>query len=187
MADTPRRPRRPRNGLVAVEEASAAAVAAERENTLARQAYDLRQQGWDWFDIAEKLQVPEAQAKRLLSEKIKQAAELFDAGAKTDLLLLEVSRLDRLQRVLWERLDLVLLGEDASTNTIVTLVNAILGIVRDRAKLFGLDAAALTVNVEQVNTVVVPGKSDEYVAALRQLAERTYPGQVVYEPDQKGA
>lgn len=159
----------------------------EQENKLARRAYELRQAGHDWFSIAEQLQIPEASAKKLISAKLQQAAELYDVGAKTELLMLEVSRLDTLQRVLWTRLDEASHDDEVGASTIVAYANQILQIVKQRTALLGLDAAALQVTVEAVNTVVVPGNSEEYVAALRQLAERTYPGQVVYEPEEKGA
>ena len=141
--------------LTKTKKALAEAEERERLNDLAIRAHRMRREGIAWWDIAENLGITERAAAALVSERIAAAAELVDQGQRRTLLTMELDRLDQLQRAVW--IDAI--GGDTRA------VETCLKIIDKRAKLLGLENA----NGQTVtnNTIVVPGNTVEYVAALR--------------------
>ena len=141
--------------LAKTKKALAEAEARERRNQMAIRAHQMRREGVPWWDIAEALGITEQAASLLVSERIAAAADLVDVGQRRTLLTMELDRLDQLQRAVWTDA----LGGDTRA------VETCLKIIDKRAKLLGLENA----NGQTVtnNTIVVPGNTVEYVAALR--------------------
>lgn len=141
--------------LAKTKKALAEAEERDKRNQLAIRAHQMRREGVAWWDIAEKLGITEHAAAALVSERIAAASELVDAGAKRMLLTMELDRLDQLQQAVW--FDAI--GGDTKA------VETCLKIIDKRSKLLGLENAT----GQQVtnNTIVVPGNTVEYVAALR--------------------
>lgn len=131
------------------------AEAVARKNDLAIRAHQMRREGIAWWDIAEELGITEQVAARLVSDRIAAAAELVDQGQRRTLLTMELDRLDQLQRAVWADA----IGGDTRA------VETALKIIDKRAKLLGLENA--TGQTVTNNTIVVPGNTIEYVAALR--------------------
>lgn len=131
------------------------AEARARKNDLAIRAHQMRREGVPWWDIAEELGITEQVAARLVSDRIAAAAELVDQGQRRTLLTMELDRLDQLQRAVWADA----IGGDTRA------VETALKIIDKRARLLGLENA--TGQTVTNNTIVVPGNTVEYVAALR--------------------
>lgn len=130
------------------------------ESDMAIRAYQMRAAGASWWDIADRLQITQGHAARLVAHKIAAAAQLVDEGAKRQLLAMEIERLDSLQQSLWDRA----LGGD------IRAVDSIVRIITTRSKILGLETA--TANTVTNNTIVVAGNTEEYVAALQQATRR---------------
>ena len=148
-----------RKQVVAINDAKKDAAQLEKRTETARKAYELRKAGKSWFQIAEELKISERQASDMSAEIIKQAAQLVDEGAKQSLLTMEVDRLNDLQQAVWNDA----MGGDRQA------VETALKIIQSRAKVLGLDS--IPTNTVTNNTIVVAGTSEEYVAALRRVAE----------------
>lgn len=148
--------------VAAVKKANSAALLMEQQNEKARQALEMRKAGQTWWYIAEKLKITETAASNLVSQAITAAANMVDEGAKRSLLALEIERLDELQRAVWT---------DAVTGDI-RAVEAALKIIQARSKVLGLDNISNSTVTN--NTIVVAGTSEQYVNALRQIAQKTY-------------
>lgn len=144
---------------VAVASAEAAALMTEEATALAQRAYRMRRGGKSYFQIAEALQLPEAQVARMVNSAIRAAADLVDIGARRELLLMELDRLDALQDAVWVN---AMDGDEKSVETVLKIIDR-------RAKFLGLDSTIG--QVSQINAVVVPSSSEEYAAALRAIAE----------------
>lgn len=128
---------------------------AEKRAQMAKRAHQMRREGMSWWDIAETLKITEYAASALVSERIRAAAELVDEHAKREMLTMEIDRLDQLQRAVWTDA----IGGDRQA------VETCLKIIQTRSKILGLDQATDTSTT--VNTIVVPGNSAEYIAALQ--------------------
>ena len=155
--------------LKSVEKATAAAVLTEHENELARKAYVMRSMGHSWFSIAEELQISEHRASELKRTAFAEAAKLVSDGARSELLAMEVGRLDDLQLMLWPSAQA---GD-------VRAISEIRQIITSRARLLGLEETNTAANM-LASTVVVGGSTEEYIAALRAVAEpRTIEGNIL--------
>lgn len=144
--------------MVAVKKANSAAILMEKQNEQARRALAMRKMGRSWWDISETLGISENQASQLVSVAINEAAALVNEGMKRSLLAMEVERLDDLQAAIWSDA----IGGDLKA------VETTLKIIQARAKVLGLDNIQTTSVTN--NTIVVAGTSEEYIAALRQVA-----------------
>lgn len=122
---------------------------------LAKRAYEMRISGKSWWDISKALGVNEHTAANLMHERLRKVSELVDEGSKRNLLITELERLDRLQSAVWEK---AMEGD-------VKSISVALAVIDRRAKFLGLEEAS-SVNVTS-NTIVVPGATSEYIAALR--------------------
>lgn len=138
--------------------AAATADSDEKRARLALRAYQLRVAGKSWWDISEELRITEEAASTLVAERIRAAAQLVDEGSRRTLLATELDRLDALQAAVWPQ---AMAGETKS-------VEAALKVIDRRARLLGLDAESGSIT--QSNTIVVPGSTSDYVAALRAIA-----------------
>lgn len=173
--------RKPGRSLKAVDRATTAAIVREDEDKLARQAFELRLKGRSWWAIAEELQVTESKARGLLDRAIQVASDLVSAHAKTQILAMELERLDALHEAHWTRATEGYSGYDKDGNEVeigpdVRAGEFILKVAQQRARLLGLeDANAGTTHT----TVVVGGTSPEYIEALRRIADNTVLGEVV--------
>jgi hypothetical protein len=152
-------PKKTSTSVAKIKKANTVALVQEKENALARKAYELRQQGDSWWMIAEKLKITERQAGNLVADSISAAADLVNEGAKQSLLAMEIERLDTLQRAIWQDA----IGGD------IKAVETALRIIQARAKVLGLDN--MPVNTVTNNTIVVAGTPEEYVSALRKVVE----------------
>jgi len=153
-----------------VAEANTAAILLEDESRAARRAYELRQAGKSWWEVAEDLQVSEGVAKRLLANAISDAAELVSESAKRQLLVMEVGRLDALMAAHWTRATenhqrVTRDGELYDAGPDLESAKFCADIIMKRAKLTKIDL--MTETAQTAQTVVVAGTSEEYVAALR--------------------
>ena len=138
--------------------AKKAAEEREERRRLAINAYRYRQGGMDWWQIAEKLETTPQLAKKSYAEAIEEAAELVDEHTKSELLRMEVSRLDQLQAAIYP----AAMGGD------IGAVREVRAIIKERAELLKLTEGQVG---PQITTVVVPGTSEAYITALRELAE----------------
>lgn len=147
--------------LVLADAAVVKADAVEKQAKLARKAHEMRLEGQSWWAIAEELKITEQVASHLVSERIRSAADLYDEGAKRQMLTVELERLDALQSAAWPQ---AMTGDTRS-------IDAVLKVITVRTRLLGLDDAS----GKQVtnNTIVVPGSSVEYVAALKAMTGGT--------------
>ena len=130
----------------------------EKQDEQARLAYEMRQDGKSWYSIAKALGLTESAASQSVSRAMEQAAGYVSEQAKRNLLALEVSRLDRLQEVVWPQ---AMQGN-------LRAMDMALRIIMARAKVQQLDVIPDTSITN--NTLVVTGSSEEYVAALRAIA-----------------
>jgi len=132
----------------------------EEQNRQARRAYELRQQGRSWWDIAEDLGISEQLAQRRVDEAIARASQLVDEYTKRSMLAMEVSRLDRLQEAFWT---------DALSGD-VRSAEFILKVSAQRTKLLGLDV--MTADRQTISTVIVQGTTTEYIEALQHASRK---------------
>jgi hypothetical protein len=147
-----------RKQVVDISKAKSSALVAERRNKLAQQAYQLHVAGKSYYQIGVELGLPAAESKKLVAQTIRDAAKLVDDATKTDLLLLELARLDAMQAAVWDR---VMEGHVSSGEYVLHLL-------QQRVKLLELDAGTVVNNT--VNAVVVPANEEQYAAALRVIA-----------------
>jgi hypothetical protein len=129
---------------------------------IARQALDLRNKGYSLWEIAELLEISEAEARRGLVAATKAAAELLNEGQKAELLAIEVMRLDRLQTPYF----------DAAMQGDVRAADFVLRVIAQRAKLLGLDQS-VTIDARK-QTVIVAGGEQDYIAALRAVRDKIH-------------
>lgn len=148
------------NDIVKSKRAVSAAVAREKKSALAKKAYSMRLAGMKWWDIAEELKINETKIKVAVAERIAEVAELVDYHEKRTILNLELDRLDALQAAMW--------GEAMEGK--VSAVQTVLAVMDRRAKWLGFaepeKAQALT-----TNTIVIPGNSHDYIAALQRVRQ----------------
>lgn len=139
-------------------EENAAALLLERQNEQARKALELRRAGKSLFEIAEELQLTEYAVTGLVHRAIAEASALVNSATKTELLALEVQRLDQLQTAVW---DAALSGDLKAVETTIKLIQA-------RTKLLGLedDPNAGT----RVRAVVIPPGMGEYAMSLEMIS-----------------
>lgn len=127
------------------------------EAVLARDAFKLRKDGHTLFQIAEILKTPESTVMRVMKQEVENAARMVTDGARNDLLTLEVSRLDDLQRAVWPA---AMAGDTRAVETALKVIS-------QRSKLLSLEQA----QVENINqTVVIDADSKTYIEALKTLA-----------------
>lgn len=162
------------NALKAAEAAIAEAEAQEMRDAQAKRAYAMRLAGKSWWDIAEALELPEAATRDRLAEAIRAASALVSEGSKRTLLDMEVARIDALQDAHWTAATVsrpIYDSEGAQTGTTPPDVRAgefALKLILARVKLLNLEEAAAA--DVATRTVIIGGTSEEYIAALRQLA-----------------
>ena len=147
--------------MTAVERSNKAVAAAntrELKTKQARRAHELRLGGMSWWAIAEELKISEGQARKAVSELIAEAADTVDYYEKREALAVELSRLDALQSAVWA---------DAMDGK-VAAVQAALAIMDRRAKWLGFAEPETQTNVVS-STIVVPGNTQAYIEALRQV------------------
>jgi hypothetical protein len=147
--------------MTAVARAKKAVAAAddrEKKAKTARRAHEMRLSGMSWWDIAEALRMPEAQAKAAVSERIAAASEVVDYYEKREFLQIELDRLDALQSAVWA---------DAMDGK-VPAVQTALAIMDRRAKWLGFSEPQAQQSVTS-NTIIVPGNTKDYIAALQQV------------------
>jgi hypothetical protein len=142
-----------------VAKAKKAADVLEEQGKQAREAYELRQQGMSWWDIAERLKISERQAMLRVDEAMSVAAAMVDEALKRQLLTMEVSRLDALQSAYWS----------AAVTGDVRSAELVLKISGQRSKLLGLDN--IQVQSGTSHTVIVAGTSAEYINALQSASQ----------------
>lgn len=120
-------------------------------------AYQLRAKGMSWQEIAAELHYDSAlQARRRVTQMLSAAAAGLDDERRSEMLELELARLDMMQSALWES---ALAGD-------VQSVNAVLKIMTHRAnlaKLVGENTGG------ESRTVIIA--SENYVDHLKELAE----------------
>ena len=93
------------------------------------QAFDLRMEGYSFRDIGRKLGISHTAAHKHVQKGLEDLARTSEDKAKM-LILMEASRLDRLQQGCW----------DAATKGDLYAIDRVLKLMERRAKLFGLDA-----------------------------------------------
>jgi preprotein translocase subunit SecD len=141
------------------KKAVAAAQAREAKAEQARKAYKMRMAGVKWWDIAEELQISEGQVRKTVADRISEVADLVDYYQKREFLSLELDRLDALQAAMW----------DDAMDGKVPAVQAVLAVMDRRAKWLGF--AEPEQQSVTTNTIVIPGNTREYVAALQQVRQ----------------
>lgn len=146
------------NSVQRTNKAVTAANKRELTRQKAKKAYQLRQAGASWWDIAEELKVSEPQVRKSVAELINDAADTVDYYERRQVLSLELNRLDALQQAVWA---------DAMDGK-VTAVQAALSIMDRRAKWLGF-AEPPEQQSATATTIVVPNDSKSYLAALEQV------------------
>lgn len=146
--------------IVKSKRAVAAAAAREKKSALAKKAYSMRLAGVKWWDISEELKINETKIKSAVAERIAEVAEMVDYHEKRMFLSLELDRLDALQAAMW----------DEAMEGKVSAVQTVLAVMDRRAKWLGFaepeKAQAIT-----TNTIVIPGNSHDYIAALQRVRQ----------------
>jgi len=145
--------------IARTKKVTSAALLQDERNEKARKALEMRRSGRSLWSIAEHLGISERNVNTLISDALKEAADLVDAGHKRSLLAMEVDRLDELQSAVWQD---AINGDRQAVETALKIIQA-------RAKVLGLDNMPTSTITN--NTIVVAGTSEEYVAALRRVAE----------------
>lgn len=118
----------------------------------------MRLAGVKWWDIAEELKISEAEAKATVAERIDEVAAMVDYHEKREFLSLELDRLDALQAAMWTE---AMEGK-------VSAVQAVLAVMDRRAKWLGFAEPEKSQAIT-TNTIVIPGNSRDYIAALQQV------------------
>lgn len=162
------------NALKEAEKAIAEAEAQEMRDAQAKRAYAMRLAGKSWWEIAEALELPEAATKDRLADAIRAASALVSEGSKRTLLDMEIARIDHLQASHWTAAteSRPTFNADGEQNGLtppdVRAGEFVLKLIMARVKLQGLEEAGAADVASR--TVIVAGTSEEYIAALRQLA-----------------
>ena len=153
-------PRKKANGkkrhLATVGE-TAAALIEEQRLEQAMEARELRRDGHDWWEIANKMRLTPRDARQAVAYGIRAAAELVNDATKIELLDLELSRLDLLIKA---NMPEAMKGNTQSGKLI-------LDVVKERVRLLELDKEHTQAGQ---TTVVVGGTSTEYIEALQTIA-----------------
>lgn len=131
-----------------------------QQNQVAMQALRMRQSGLDVYDIAQRLNIPLSQTRKALKAAASAVVDLVDDAGRVELLTMEVSRLDQLQRAVWND------AMDGDTRAVAEAVK----IIAQRAKLLGLEEATVD---NRNQTIIVTGTSDEYIRSLKEVAARS--------------
>jgi len=136
-------------------------------------AYQLRLAGHDWPQVAQKLRYKSGHAAEkdvhnwLYRANEKRTREGFirtREAMHNDAVNAEVSRLDRLQAAYWEDA----IGGDLPS------AQFCLRVIQERSKLQGLENPQANIQT-QMNTLVIGGTQEEYIAALRRARETLGP------------
>lgn len=142
-----------------VKKTTSAAVLRERENEIAKKALEMRREGKTTSQIAKELNLTVEDTSNKVSNALKQAAALIDEGAKQEIMALEMDRYDLMQQNLWA---LAISGDLRAVETILKISDR-------RLRILGLDGSQT--NSVTNNTIVVAGTGDEYLAALKRIAD----------------
>lgn len=120
------------------------------------QAYGLRIQGKTWQEIAYTLGYDSAShARRAVNILLSQARDAITEEQRTEIINLELDRLDVLQTAFWSQ---ALGGDNKSADTVLKIM-----MHRARLARLGDEAAA------SARTVIVT--SEDYIARLKELSE----------------
>lgn len=124
------------------------------------QAYELRAQGKSFTQIAEILGVPDkTEVGRLISERYAFDAAYLSSLDRSNLLAMELIRLDKLQDAIWPA---AMMGDPKS-------VDSALKIIQTRARITGLESVDPVVNK---NLVLVMGeKEEDYIKQLQAISD----------------
>jgi len=147
-----------RRQLDLVNKANAAALVLEDVDARARKALELRRAGYSFFEIAEKMRLPESQVVGLAHQAITSAAALVSQATKAELLALELDRLDAMQSYVW---DDVREGD-------VRAGEYVLKLIAMRMKANGVDNEVQAVTHQ---TVIITGESSAYRDALARFQQ----------------
>ena len=133
------------------------------DSKIAKEVMNLRTKGMQISDIAAKFQFTEVELSNIINNALSRAADAMADNDKTELLALELMRLDQLQSGLWDQAQS---GDRQSTETILKIIN-------QRTELLKLasDNAGTT-----HQTVVVQGDSASYIRALNRANEGAIDG-----------
>jgi len=166
----------PRNRHLATVSETTAALLEEERLEKSMEARKLRAEGYDWWEIADKMRLTPKNAREAVAYGIRAAAELVNDATKAELLDLELVRLDMLVKA---NMRGALQGD-------VPKGRFILDLVKERVRLLELDTAAATAGQ---TTVVIGGTSTEYIEALKAIAAyAAESGEVVLgELEEKGS
>lgn len=133
------------------------------EPEMAYVAYQLRQAGNDWPTIADQVGYANAKTAEVCVRQYLQAAAMEMAQEnRAEVLQLEMDRLDRLTNAYWET---ALRGE-------VKHAELVLKTIQTRARLLGLETLHEKVG-GSTKTIVIAQNSEQYVAALKEIAEES--------------
>jgi hypothetical protein len=126
----------------------------------AEKCYQLWQQGRSYVEIAREVGYRnERSVYTAIQNRFGQEAALMSTEQRSSILALEMARLNTLQAAIWES---ALYGDLRSVAECRQLIMA-------RAKLAGLDLVDPTVQKNLV--LVVGGKEEDYIAALKGMSE----------------
>jgi len=157
-----------RKSVASTQVALAAADLIEREAHQMMEAYKLRQAGKGWFQIAAELELPAAKVRSLYSQAITEAAQLVADATKSQILAMELDRLDALQAAHWARATEPRVQGSIELPPDLKSAEFCLKVIAARTKLEGLEHEDVS-NVGP-QTVVIAGTSAEYIQALQMVA-----------------
>lgn len=147
----------PRKRHLATVSATTAALLEEEKLAQAMEAKKLRVEGYDWWEIADKMRITPQEARGRVAAGIKAVADLVSDATKIELLDLELTRLDVLMKA---NMPEALKGNINSGKFVLDLI-------KERVRLLELDKERVQ---SGQTTVVVGGTSVEYIAALQEIA-----------------
>ena len=136
-------------------------------------AYTLRLGGMSWEAVGAAMDYPDARSAAAdVTRYLDAARALVAEYSQTQMLHLELSRLDALQTAVWPK----------AMEGSLPAVGMALSIVSTRVKLLGLDTSVVTAGPHGPTTVVVSDAEDDtegegygYLSALTRAAERQGP------------
>jgi len=152
--------RRPRKTVAKRPSTTSSDMTLSEAREKAKAAFALRLGGKRLSDIAAILDVGDKdQVTRLLKEQFSADAEYLTQQERTEMLGMELARLDALQDAVWIS---AMMGDPKSVDTAVRIIG-------QRAKLVGLEKVDPVVNKQLV--LVMGDKEEDYIKALKAVSD----------------
>lgn len=139
------------------------AIEVARNGDKGYEAYQLRMQGMSWEEIANTVGYATGKSASVeVRRYVTDAATRLDKEQREEVLTIELDRLDALLNAVWTP---AMSGDTRA-------VDSCLKIIGTRAKLLALDQLSATTTNVTNNTVVVTGKTEDFIRTLQEIDEQ---------------